>query len=931
MNARLSRLAAVIAWTLFAGLAGPVRAQDEETRRAFHDPGFQWQVVVNNGVQVPGDPRPFNSYNPPSLNTDRLVVFRGRTKGGPGGEPAHGVFTRDMALGTPIVTIFDRQTQVTYPNNLGTTIVEPPSFPRIDMWSSAVASRANHPPVWAYVAPGDTEESRAGTTGIYTNPFSSLLTGASNLGAVSGFEVFAVPGLSPVTRFDVFPGAPAVTDGATIVFKGNYSVPDPDDPSALIGRTGVYYRVLADAPAGGSSPVIVIADSETVIPGTTTNFGSTAPPSAARGVAVFTGWDNEWRPTEGGIYMAPLSGPRPPLTPLIEIGDAVPDEAEGIVFRNVGEGLSFDGRFVAFWATWGTDTRTVILQCPDEGNRERLEYCRSQHPDGYAARVPVHQGIFVHDIETGQTTPIVKTPDDFTDFVYWNFSGKVPGSHGEEEGEPARWRSASFAAVSGLADGSLADPFFHTVFKARTGEASDAEPPVDGVYLRAGSRKSPLAVVVTDGLDGSLFDPAAVDPETGQPLPVTDMAIEREGFRGPWLAVSVKMGTEEAGWAGIYLGTVDGSRMPSASPDAYATSFATPLVVEAPGVLVNDDAGGIIGVAAELGEGVADGVLALDARGGFVYTPDPAFAGTDRFTYRVRNSLGVCEPAVVSIRVEAPTEPQPPTDLHVEAIRGHRVTLSWNPPRLGPAPTGYTVEGGSAPGEAGAAILVGEVPGVTFEAPRGRFHVRVRTRSGALLSAASIEIQVLVDVPASPSTPDSFLALVNGNSLALSWRSTYVPSEKGGGGEPTGFVLDVAGPARMSMALGMTDKASFEDVPPGSYTLSLRAVNGAGSSAATVPVEVTLPGSCSGAPLAPANVAAYRVKNTIHVAWDPPAAGPAPTGYIVTVGGSLAGRFETTAREMSGAVAAGVYTVSLSSINPCGESEATVPHTVRIP
>jgi len=67
------------------------------------------------------------------------------------------------------------------------------------------------------------------------------------------------------------------------------------------------------------------------------------------------------------------------------------------------------------------------------------------------------------------------------------------------------------------------------------------------------------------------------------------------------------------------------------------------------------------------------------------------------------------------------------------------------------------------------------------------------------------------------------------------------------------------------------------------------------------------------------------------VAWDPPAAGPAPTGYIVTVGGSLAGRFETTAREMSGAVAAGVYTVSLSSINPCGESEATAPHTVSIP
>ena len=46
---------------------------------------FDWQVVVNNGVKAPGDDRKFNSYNPPSLNVDRLVVFRARTKGGMGG------------------------------------------------------------------------------------------------------------------------------------------------------------------------------------------------------------------------------------------------------------------------------------------------------------------------------------------------------------------------------------------------------------------------------------------------------------------------------------------------------------------------------------------------------------------------------------------------------------------------------------------------------------------------------------------------------------------------------------------------------------------------------------------------------------------------------------------------------------------------------
>jgi hypothetical protein len=47
---------------------------------------LDWQVVVNNGVKAPGDHRTFNSLNQPSLNVDRLVVFRGRTEGGTGGK-----------------------------------------------------------------------------------------------------------------------------------------------------------------------------------------------------------------------------------------------------------------------------------------------------------------------------------------------------------------------------------------------------------------------------------------------------------------------------------------------------------------------------------------------------------------------------------------------------------------------------------------------------------------------------------------------------------------------------------------------------------------------------------------------------------------------------------------------------------------------------
>ena len=130
--------------------------------------------------------------------------------------------------------------------------------------------------------------------------------------------------------FDVFPGAPAVTGGNTIVFKGNFTVDN-------VGKTGVFYRTLANepivledgtelAPAGGMSDVVLIANNmETVIPGTNPPkiFGSTSPPSAANGQVVFAGFDNEEAPTLGGIYLAPLAQ-TPQLTTLVSIGGRVP-------------------------------------------------------------------------------------------------------------------------------------------------------------------------------------------------------------------------------------------------------------------------------------------------------------------------------------------------------------------------------------------------------------------------------------------------------------------------------------------------------------------------------------------------------------------------------------------------------------------------------
>lgn len=594
---------------------------------------FDWQIVVNNGVVVPTDTRNFNSYNQPSMNVNRMVVFRARSKGGTTGEPAHGVWSRDMSgPASPLVTIFDRNTTVPQPNNLATTFVEPPAFPRIDMWSNTVASRGGHQPSWEYKIGVDPETgsdltTRVGTSGIYTNPFNRLILGASTIldtNDVDGpqFDFFRVPDLTVPTKFDVFPGAPAVTDGTTIVFKGNYTVPAPTeaDPTLTISKTGVYYRELTNAPigrndlapAGGKQSVVVIANSDTVIPTpngkSTVKFGSTAPPSAVGRVAVFAGFDNEDAPTLGGIYKANLTGPFPKLKTLVKIGDKVPGEGATAVFNKIGEGLSFDGRFVAFWGAWGSEMKELVLQCPTDGNKNRVAFCKEQYGDGinpgtvsngFHTLVPVHQGIFVYDINTGSIRAVAKSPTDFSDFLYWNFSGKVPppqgGSGGdggegdvvadaedggsgegggmeggEEDGEPARWRSAAFVAVSGLVDGSIGNATFDAAFKARTGEVVNGAyvNPKDGIYLRKGPDTTNAIVrVVETGMNGTLFDPAAtyipVDEEGNPlpdasplPLPVTAMGIERDGFRGNGLVLTITMANEVAGFGGIYLTTV---------------------------------------------------------------------------------------------------------------------------------------------------------------------------------------------------------------------------------------------------------------------------------------------------------------------------------------------------------------------------------------
>lgn len=545
LNTNFRRKALVI----LMGAALPLLGNTAET--------VTYQTVVNNGDNIPGTNIKFNSYNQPSVNANGTVVIRARGKGGHGqGEPIRGIYSKSVKLlASPIVKRADTNTLVPYPNNTGATFNETPSFPRMDRASESIAFRGMSQPVWEYT-PIDGDETKIGTTGAFIAPSTTLITGVNQLGVVPGFEYMKVPGEPETLKFDMFPGAPSPV-GSMIAFKGNYTVLTPTATS----KTGVYFRNTLQQvkpPFNQPIPVVLVANTDTIIPNgdRETRFGSTAPPSAAGNSMVFAGFDNEDAPTMGGIYLAPMVQ-NPPITTLVGIGDQVPGETPGTTITRLSEGVSFNGRFAGFWGAWGNEMREITLTCPEDGNKDLIAYCL-EHDDNKVVEVPVNQGFFVKDTVTGTLRMIARTlRDGFEDFVYWNYSGRPPGAGESEEGEsePPRWRSSSFVAV----DSVVNNPgVFKAAFKATKMQfLASAGSGIQGIYASTGPNPSldSHTTVVETQMHASIIDPEAGPLGTeDDPLLVTSVGIERDGYRGNYLAFNASMANSDASasWAGVY-------------------------------------------------------------------------------------------------------------------------------------------------------------------------------------------------------------------------------------------------------------------------------------------------------------------------------------------------------------------------------------------
>jgi hypothetical protein len=132
------------------------------------------------------------------------------------------------------------------------------------------------------------------------------------------------------------------------------------------------------------------------------------------------------------------------------------------------------------------------------------------------------------------------------------------GEEGDDIEEPARWRSATFGGVSGSGVPGIA------AFKAGSADGEQ------GIYLRRflPTVMGELVKLLKTG------DPAAgVDPQAPAGAVISALGIERDGFRGNWLALNVSMlsasdiaiaaaggetSEEDTGWAGIYAARLIG-------------------------------------------------------------------------------------------------------------------------------------------------------------------------------------------------------------------------------------------------------------------------------------------------------------------------------------------------------------------------------------
>ena len=199
----------------------------------------------------------------------------------------------------------------------------------------------------------------------------------------------------------------------------------------------------------------------------------------------------------------------------------------------------------------------------------------------------------------------------------------------------------------------------------------------------------------------------------------------------------------------------------------------------------------------------------------------------------------------------------------------------------------------------------------------------------ACFASARLSSTALGAAATAPGAPSSLSTSSSGGTVTLTWSA---PSS----GDPvTSYTIEAgSGPGLANLAVVTTNSTatafSAAGVGNGTYYVRVRAQNASGTSAASN--ESTLivgSAACTSAPNAPAGFAIAVSGSTLTLTWSAPAAGCAPSSYLLQAGSAAGGsdlanaNVGGTTTYVATGVGAGTYYVRVRAINAFGTSSSS--------
>jgi large repetitive protein len=209
------------------------------------------------------------------------------------------------------------------------------------------------------------------------------------------------------------------------------------------------------------------------------------------------------------------------------------------------------------------------------------------------------------------------------------------------------------------------------------------------------------------------------------------------------------------------------NQQPVAVNDSYTVNGNGSIIVAAPGVLANDSDPNAAPLTAAWLVGPNKGVLSLNAKGSFTYTPTNGFTGADTFFYTANNGALSSAPASVTLNV---TAPQP--DFVVTGISVTPAVVSNG----GPFSVSVTVTNqGTSGGNAGRLSIWLDMPGAAMATGTvGNAYTNLGTlNAGASTTVTFSALSApIVPIPGVPQYNATLRAFVNSTGAQTEFSQT---------------------------------------------------------------------------------------------------------------------------------------------------------------